>query len=417
MTLYGRDPQQQSLRAPAPDRGPEEDFLVRIAQLLHAYGTPAHRLERLLGRMALALGLQAQFLSTPTSLLLAFGAGSEQRARLLRVEPGEVDLGKLIEFDEALEDLEDRRADLAATRARIDALAAAPPRHGPLATALAFAGASAGAAVLFGGGAAEVGAACVLGVVLDRLGRLLAGRGDGARLLELSAAFLAAFAAIALTAFAPVSPRIVTLAGLIVFVPGLTLTVAMIELATRHLVSGTARLFGALTTFLTIAFGVALGRAVAWTAFPAREVADPSALPAWAGALAILLSPIAFLVLFQARWRELPWILAAGIGGVLGARTGTRFLGFELGPCVGALVVGLIANVYARLRDRPASVPLTPGILMLVPGSIGYRALDLFLARDVLAGMETAFQVAIVATALVGGLLVANVLLPPRRSL
>ena len=73
--------------SPAPDQA--EALLVRVAELLHAYGTPAHRLERLLARMSYALGLDAEFLSTPTSLLAAFGTGSTQRTRLLRVEPGE----------------------------------------------------------------------------------------------------------------------------------------------------------------------------------------------------------------------------------------------------------------------------------------------------------------------------------------
>lgn len=402
---------------PQSDLTPAQDFLVRVAECLHAYGTPAHRLERLLARMAEALGVRAQFLSTPTSLLLAFGEGIDQRPRLLRVEPGQDDLGKLVEFDELLEEVEAHTLPLAAARERIERLAAAPPRYGPGTTALASGLASAGAAVLFGGGAAEVGATFGLGVGVDVLARRLAGRADGTRLLELGASFLVALAAVVLGAVAPLGIGVVTLASLIVLVPGLTLTVAMIELATRHLVSGTARLFGALTSFLTIALGVALGRAAGTALVGAPALLEPVALPGWALLVALGVSPVAFAVLFQARTSELPWIVAAGVGGVLGARWGTATLGVELGPCVGALVVGVVANLFARLKDRPASVPLTPGILLLVPGSIGYRALDLFLARDVVAGMENAFRVAMVATALVGGLLVANVVLPPRRSL
>jgi len=79
--------------------------------------------------------------------------------------------------------------------------------------------------------------------------------------------------------------------------------------------------------------------------------------------------------------------------------------------------VGLLAHFYARRVDRPAQVLLTPGILMLVPGSIGYRALDLFLSREALAGTEAFFRMAIVSVALAGGLLLAGALLPPRRSL
>ena len=196
------------------------------------------------------------------------------------------------------------------------------------------------------------------------------------------------------------------------------MTVAMIELATRHLVSGMARLAGAVTVFLTIAFGVAMGRALVGMVLPGLPT-DEAIVPLspWMQWLALGLAPLGFAVLFQARLRELPWILAAGWVGIAVSRAGSGELSLELQSFLGALAVGLISNFFARALDRPASVPLMPGILLLVPGSFGYRALDLFLARDAVAGLETGFQAALVAVALVGGLLVSNVLLPPRRSL
>ena len=42
------------------------------AMMLHQYGTPAYRLERLMGRLAVALNIAAEFLYTPTSLLVDF---------------------------------------------------------------------------------------------------------------------------------------------------------------------------------------------------------------------------------------------------------------------------------------------------------------------------------------------------------
>lgn len=400
-----------------------EDLLIRIAQLQHRYGAPAHRQERLLFRMAESLGVQAQFLVTPTSLLLAFGQGLEQRAYLLRVEARDVDLGRLVEFDELLEAVEDGELSIAEARARLDEFDHCAPRYGGLVTSAAAGLASASSAVFFGGAWHEVGATFALGVGANVLMQLFAGKPDGPRMVELAMSFAAAFAAVLLAQFGNLSTGVVTLASLIVLVPGLTLTVAMIELATGHLVSGTARLFGALTTFLTLTLGVALGRLGAESLLGWLERAplslpyDPTPLATGWWLLALTVSPTAFAILFQARVQELGWIFVASVGGFLGARYGTEALGPELGSFAGALVVGLVANIFARVADRPATVPLTPGILLLVPGSIGFQALDLFLARDALAGMENAFRVAIVATSLVGGLLVSNVLVPPRRSL
>ena len=400
------------LDRPRTESAPREALLVRVAELLHAYGTPAHRLERLLARMARSLGLEAQFLSTPTSLLAAFGPADDQRTHLLRVEPGDVDLGKLVEFDELLEDLEHGRVDVALARTRAEALAAAPPRYGTLAMVIAFGVASAGAAVLFGGGWREVLAAFLLASPLAPLSRWLSGREETARVFEPAAAAFAAAGAL----MWPLSTGRVTLAALIVLVPGLTLTVATIELTTRHLVSGTARLAGALTTFLMIALGLALGRSAAVLAGFDSAPINPTPLGWWATWLAVLVSPLAFALLFQARRRELGVIWLTSVAGYLVALLGSR-LSPEAGPFLGALAIGVLSNGYARYRDRPALVPLTPGILMLVPGSIGFRALDFFLASNPLEGTETVFRMAIVATALAGGLLLAGALVPPRRTL
>jgi uncharacterized membrane protein YjjP (DUF1212 family) len=394
-------------------------FLVRSAELLHAHGTPTDRLEETLEACARRLGVRGQFLSTPTSFLAAFEDGDEQRLRLLRVQPGEIHLGKLVEFDAVFEEVESGRCTPRAGQERMDAIHAAPPRFGGVWTTLAFAFASAGAAVFFAGGPREILVSWVLGLSCGFLAVFTGRRARTTRVFEPSASFLAAFLSVAAAHhLAPLSDRIVTLSALIVLVPGLSLTVAMNELATRHLVAGTARLAGALSIFLTIAFGVALGRRLGELAFGAIALGVPPVrLSEWALAPALVGTSLAFLVLFQARKRDLGWILTVGALGFLSARVGGEFLGAELGAFAGALVVGIASHLCARLRRLPASVTLVPGILLLVPGSIGYQSLDFFIAQDALAGMQTAFRTTLVAAALVGGLLFANVLLPPRRNL
>jgi len=81
------------------------------------------------------------------------------------------------------------------------------------------------------------------------------------------------------------------------------------------------------------------------------------------------------------------------------------------------LVVGCGSNLYARLRDRPAIVPLAPGMILLVPGSLGYRSLSAVLNRETIAGVDFAFGMILVAMSLVGGLLASSAIVPPKRIL
>jgi uncharacterized membrane protein YjjP (DUF1212 family) len=393
-------------------------FVIAMAEALHALGTPAHRLEGALARLAGVVRVRAHVFSSPTSLLLAFGEGARQRTVLRRVEPGEVDLGKLVELDEILDALEDGRIGLGAARRRLERVVKARPRYGPYEVMAAHALSSAGAATMFGGSGAEVVAAFIVGWTLGLLAGLSGRKGHAVGLFEPGAAMTATLLAALLAAgVVPVRDHVVVLAGLIVLVPGLSFTVAMIELTTRHLMSGTARLAGSATVFLTLAFGVAIGRTLVAFVWERPEITPLEPLPAWASFVALPIAAWGFSVLLKARRRELGWVLLAAILGFTSARLAVPVFGATLGSFVGALVVGLVANAFARFRDRPASVPLTPGLLVLVPGSIGYRALDLFLAHDPIAGMQTGFEMVIAATSLVAGLLCASLVIPPRRSL
>ena len=411
---------------PAPVPPPRADplppahrFLLRCAELLHVHGTPAHRLERVLGVVAAALGVRAAFFSTPTSVFASFHTDDGERVHLLRVEPGDTNLGKLVEFDQVMEDVEAQRLDLPAATALLDEIAAAPPRWPLAVSVLAHGLACASAAVFFGGGARELALAAAFGAVLALLGRRIAASSIGPGLFEPLAAFLAAAAALVAARLAPpLDDRIATLSGLIVLVPGLTLTVGLTELATRHLASGTARLAGAATTLLALILGVALAWRLGDRFLPPPAALAPAApLPGWSEWAALALAPLAFAVILEARARELPVVLATGVAGYLAFRAGLESLGGDVAPFLGALVVGLASNLYARAADRPALVPSTPGILLLVPGSLGYRSLTSFLEAQALTGVEGAFRTGLVGVSLVGGLLAANVLLPPRRVL
>jgi uncharacterized membrane protein YjjB (DUF3815 family) len=82
-----------------------------------------------------------------------------------------------------------------------------------------------------------------------------------------------------------------------------------------------------------------------------------------------------------------------------------------------AFSVGAAGNLYARRLGRPAAVPVVPGILMLVPGSLGVRSVATLLARDVISGVELATTLLTLAGALAAGLLIANLVIPPRKLL
>jgi uncharacterized membrane protein YjjB (DUF3815 family) len=202
-----------------------------------------------------------------------------------------------------------------------------------------------------------------------------------------------------------------TVAGLVVLLPGMMFTTGLIELSTRHLASGTARLSGALVTFLGLGFGVALGTKLGealggWLVSHDVIVhVTNAALPWWVEGMGMIVAPLCFTVLLQANAREAPWIVLAGTSAYLTSRFAGQALGEELGAFLGALVVSAGSTFIARRRDTTPIVTIVPGLLILVPGSIGLRSVTSFSQQKVVTGVETAFMVALIGVSLAAGIL------------
>lgn len=385
-------------------------------QAQHASGYSAQGLEDLLGAVSDRLRLQGQFFSTPTSLNAAFGPEGRQQTHLLRVQPGAVNLGRLTALEQVAIDVAHGRCTPAEGTAAIDRIVAAPSPYGRAVTTLAYGLASGAACQFLGGGAREIEVALVLGLGLGLIALLPLGSPRLRTVFEPLSAFLISAAAIGLAHLVgPFSVLIATLAGLIILLPGLTLTTAISELATGHLNSGTLRLSGAFITFLSLGFGMAFGNRVAVAALGQPPVVEPAALPGWTTLVAVVVASITFSVILGAERRDVPFIVGAGALGVIGGRVGAMHLGVEMGAFAGSFAVALASGFYERWLRRPASVVLVPGILMLVPGSVGFRSLMSLMDREAMAGLETAFSMMLTAVALVAGLLIAGTVAPEHR--
>jgi len=92
-------------------------------------------------------------------------------------------------------------------------------------------------------------------------------------------------------------------------------------------------------------------------------------------------------------------------------------MGIETGAFVGAILVGVASGVFSRIHNRPALVTATPGTILLVPGSIGFRSITEMISNDPVRGLQTAFTMILTGVALATGLLVARLIVPRRNLL
>jgi uncharacterized membrane protein YjjB (DUF3815 family) len=162
-----------------------------------------------------------------------------------------------------------------------------------------------------------------------------------------------------------------------------------------------------------VVFGLRLGEQLVGSFSPVEAVGLDMGLR-W------LLVPVVVLsisVLFRAPVRQWGWILLVAALGFGAYELASQWLRPELSVFLGALVLGCGSNLHARLRDVPSAITRLPGLLFLVPGSLSFLGITELMDGNAMDAVTAAGQVAIVATALVTGLVVAGSALPPRKVL
>lgn len=400
-------------------------FLELLARRLHQYGTPSQRLEEAVAAVAEKLGIACQVLATPTGITLSLAPREHAHDPLryhtivVRVNPGDVHLALLARVDAIAEAVSRGSLDLEAGFAALRGLGESRSWRLRLALVAAYGLSSASVAALLGMAEAAVALAGAVGALIGLFSLFTEGRPNLAIAFEALAALFASLAAhLAVAWLPPFHLQTLVLASIIVLLPGLALTTAVAEVASQQLASGTARFSGALATLLKLTFGAVAGAELAaGLGFKAPALAAPIPATGSESWLPLLGASFAFAILFRAARRDVPLVMASAWLGYLAAKLGGGIGGAEFAVFFGGLIVSAAANGYARIAGRPGALVRVPGIILLVPGSVGFRGFALVFEHELLLGIDTMFRMIMVLTTLVAGLLFGNLLVPPRRQL
>ena len=404
-------------------------FLVELARRLHQYGTSAQRLEVAIAGAAQRLGLIADVWSSPTAIIISFAElsrgeeGLAQVTQVMRLSPGDVNLARLCEADTIADRAIAGELDLREGFRLLRALGRPDTRRAQAAVVASYGLSAASVAALFLHSSwADLIVAGAIGLVIGLITVLSATRPRLAVASDAISALVATLGAILVSAFVvPLAIKSVVLAALIVLVPGMSLTTAVREISSQHLVSGMARMGGAIATLLKLTFGtVAASQVCAALGVHAGTYVLPP-LPRWMDYPALLIGALGFAILFRAAYRDWAVVVGAVVVGYLATRWGGALSGAipgaPFGVFLGGLLLGALANLYARYMHRPGAVVREPGIILLVPGSVGFRSVSYLFERDTSLGMDSFILLLTLLISLVAGLLFGDLLVSPRRSL
>jgi len=161
--------------------------------------------------------------------------------------------------------------------------------------------------------------------------------------------------------------------SLVSFLPGLTLTIAAVELTSGQVMAGASRLVYGIARLGLLTFGVFAGLSVIEGT---ATSSSGSQLGAWAPWCGLLLVGLGYYMFESAPRGSLVWILYALVVAYAAQSLGNLLLGAELSGLVGALVVVPAVYLVARTPGAPPpSIMLTSAYWLLVPGSMGFIGL------------------------------------------
>ncbi|WEW59131.1 hypothetical protein PRK78_004600 [Emydomyces testavorans] len=367
-------------------------YLMKLCQALMRYGAPTHRLEEYMRMTARVLEIDAQFLYLPGCMFVSFGDGNTHTTdlKLLKYPQG-VDLGRLVDVHEIYKEVVHDVIGVEEATQKLDEIIHRKDGYNKLWLILLYGCASATVGPFaFNAGAVDMPVAFFLGCLLGVLQYLVVPRSPlYSNVFELTAALVMSFLARALGSIRlnPGDTRrlfcfpALAQSAIALILPGYIVLCSSLELQSRNILAGSVRLVYSIIYSLVLGFGMMLG-----TSFYGSI--DPSASAAYAcsedgarfGNWNEYARKFPFVILFtfclirisRAKWEQTPMMLAISCAGyVVNFFSAKHFAAnTQIASALGAFAIGVMGNLYGRLRHGLAAAAILPAIFVQVPSGL-----------------------------------------------
>ncbi|XHG05542.1 hypothetical protein AWENTII_008762 [Aspergillus wentii] len=339
-------------------------YVILLCRALMKFGAPTHRLEEYMKMTARVLEIDSQFLSYDPPQGVDLGSMADTHTIYKEV------IHDVIGVEEAIQRLEDVMKE--------------KNKHKIWFLIFMYGCASATVSPFaFEGRPIDMPIAFVLGCLVGTLQLVLSPRSNlYANVFEISAAVLTSFLARAFGSIRYNNERLFcfsTLAqsSIALILPGYTVLCASLELQSRSIVAGSVRIVYAIIYSLFLGFGITIGTAV-------YGLLDSDASAEYTCAASpihneylqrfpfVILFTVCLAVVNQAKWKQLPMMIFISFAGyVVNYFSSKRFASnTQISNAMGAFVIGVIGNLYSRLRHGIAAAAMLPAIFVLVPSGL-----------------------------------------------
>lgn len=386
-------------------------LIVRLAKMLHSYGTSSFRVEGYVTKVIEHWNVDCDILDSPTSLSFSFSdGGHDGKALLVRSKPGDINLGALTKVTKLIDRILDDECTLVDVSKELDRIESEKPYYNSFLEFLSFALGSGGFSLLYDSNWVTCFISVLLGGVVYFLWKYAMRHPFMIGMFEIISALISAVLASVLSLFFPtLSIPIAILSAVIVYVPGLSISLALEELSSRGLLAGTARLMDAFVVLVKLIIGALVGVQLMekLLEIPHSYIVDPVS-PLTKG-MAIVLLSFCLAALFNVEKREVMFGVISGFIAYLCSYMLGQYIGEIPAIFMASVLVGVYSSLLGGWRRVPPLVYIVQGIIIMVPGSRSYIGITDFYFKQPISTTESMGQSALfMFAAIMGGLIISN---------
>jgi uncharacterized membrane protein YjjP (DUF1212 family)/uncharacterized membrane protein YjjB (DUF3815 family) len=393
------------------------ECLRKIGKGLLASGSAVGVVENTLTEIALAYEMDCEIAALPNILMLKVGQSARPLADFAVQRQTTLQLNQISALTELVDRVQRKHILPGEASRQVDHILAIPQRFGSMAVVLGYLLSVLGLTMLF---RPDLGALVITGTTGVLVGLLMLLFQKWPRFylfLPVVAAMVVSAIIFHLTELGLVygSANLI-IPPLVTFLPGAILTTGMIELASMHLLSGSARLiYGAATLFLLfigIAFGLNITRTPSWLV----STYEATVFPWWAPLLGTLLFGIGTFIRLSGANRDLLWMLLVLYVAMVGQSIGEQFLNSYFGAFLGATFMALSSELIARSpRRTPALASQMLAFWFLVPGARGLLSVTGLLSEDYQSAAIGLGDMLILIVSIALGVLLGTLIISPHK--
>lgn len=384
-------------------------FIIELGKALHTYGIPSYKIQSYLSEVASNKGINASFMDFPTWINYAFYDEDESYNYIECVPPGSLNLGAFSRVAELSKKVINSEVDSNEISAELNIIHQKTKKVNHFYSILAYAFAAGGFSLIIGTNWISFWFSLLTGTLVYLMVYLTSKSKYIENVFEpLSALFITIISCLIKQIYPEFNVVLTILASIIIFVPGLGITIALEEITSKNLVSGSAKLFDAIILLFKQFFGVLLGLGVMSSLMEVDLTHHISEMPKWINFLGIPVLSITLFPVLQVRKKDM---FFGALTGAISFSIIVLLAGFGIliSTFIGTLTVVGASVLFGKISKTPKTVYLIQGIIILVPGSKSFMGISNTFLNSPIAGSGNIFEeVAFILMGIIGGLLFAG---------